>query len=168
MTKRKENPTYGRTHGMTHTAEHNAWGNAKGRCYNPRNKRYQHYGSRGITVCERWLNSFENFFSDMGPRPPGYSLERIDNNGHYCPENCKWILRSDQGKNKRCIRLLTYQGKTQSMADWARELELTILLIWRRLNRGWSVEDALTKPKISNSEAGKKGAGSRWGHASKP
>jgi hypothetical protein len=77
------------------------WSNIKQRCYNVNNKDYKHYGGRGIKVCDRWLESFENFLEDMGDRPDGYSLDRIDNNENYEPSNCRWADKETQIKNRR-------------------------------------------------------------------
>ena len=93
--------TYGITHGMTNSREFNSWRSMRDRCYNKHNKDYKNYGGRGITVCEEWNNSFEKFFSDMGKRPIGKTLDRINNNGNYEPLNCKWSTHLEQIRNRR-------------------------------------------------------------------
>lgn len=135
------------THGMSKTKEFNVWHSMKSRCNNPNVKEYPFYGGRGIKVCERWFNSFENFIADMGLCPSGYSIERIDVNGDYSPENCKWIPRNDQSKNLRSNRVLTVNGVSKIMSEWAKDNGLTSQHIYTRLKRGWSVEEAvMTKP----------------------
>lgn len=125
------------------------WLGMKQRCYNPRSKVYQHYGARGIRMCDRWLESVENFYADMGERPtPNHTVERLNNDGNYEPANCVWATRSEQNENTRQTRLLTFDGRTQSLGKWARELGVSRRLIRDRLDRlGWPVERALSLRK---------------------
>lgn len=123
------------------------WLGMKQRCCNVRNKSYPHYGGRGIKVCDRWLESFENFLADMGPRPAGSSLDRIDNSGNYCPENCQWATRIEQGRNKRSNVLITWKGATKTLIEWSEETGIPYITLYTRLHReGWPIERALTKP----------------------
>ncbi len=126
--------------------EANTWRSMKQRCQNPKAHEYENYGGRGITICERWSSSFDLFCEDMGPRPPGTSIERIDNNGNYEPGNCKWASRIEQRRNTRFNRLLTLNGRTQPMSAWVEETGIQWDTIYARLKRGWSIEKALTFP----------------------
>jgi hypothetical protein len=102
------------------TAEYTAWCNLKKRCLDSKHPQYKHYGGRGITVCDRWKNSFENFFEDMGKRPTKkHSIDRIDNNGNYEPNNCKWATTKEQSKNRRNNRNYSYNGETKNISEWA-------------------------------------------------
>ena len=128
-----------RTHGLRYTPIYNTWSNMLARCNKSTHKDYKHYGGRGIGVCSRW-HKFENFFTDMNPRPKGMTLERKDNSGDYCPENCVWATRADQSKNKRSNVWLTAFGKTQILADWIKELKITRKSIKQYLAEGRSLE----------------------------
>lgn len=129
-----------------------AWRRMLNRCQNPNCKEYNYYGGRGITVCDHWRNSFENFLADMGEKPKGLSIDRIDNNGNYCPENCRWANSKEQANNRRSNIQLSYNGKTQNISQWADELGLARGTVSSRLKRGWIVERALAKlsGKIKN------------------
>lgn len=131
-------------HGMTNSSEYKTWCGMKRRCLNKNDKRYKDYGARNINICDRWIHSFEKFFLDMGSKPHGYSIERIDNNGNYEPNNCVWMKISDQTKNKRSNILLTYKKQTHILADWSRITGIKAGTIKARLDRGWPVEKALS------------------------
>lgn len=138
-----------KTHGKSGTVEHRAWKEMKRRCSSVNNSEYHNYGGRGIKVCERWLNSFENFLEDMGVRPAGKSLDRIDNNLGYSPDNCRWATKSEQASNKRNNRIINYLGKPMLLKDIAQITGIHFTLIIKRLDAGWSVEDATgIKPKL--------------------
>ena len=114
----------------------------------PQNPSYKNYGGRGITVCERWLCSLENFILDMGPCPPGLSLDRIDNDGNYEPLNCRWATRAEQNSNSRHNRRITFQGKTQTLVEWCRKLGFVYSTVNARLNRyGWSEDRIFSAPR---------------------
>lgn len=145
-----------KTHGQSNskdyagTAEYRAWAGMKSRCYNKKRGDYERYGGRGIKVCERWSgkNGFINFLSDMGRKPTqDHSLDRYpDNNGHYEPSNCRWATRSEQGINKRNNHMLTLNGKTQTIAQWSKELGILEKTIDSRIVYGWCDKDVLTRP----------------------
>jgi hypothetical protein len=137
------------THGLSRTPEHKRWKGMIGRCHNPNQSNYSCYGGRGIKVCERWLgpNGYQNFLADMGRRPSDkHSIDRIDVNGDYCPENCRWATRTQQNNNTRRNIVLTHAGRSMTMAEWSREVGMPPTMIKQRLKRGWSVEEALTTP----------------------
>lgn len=140
-------PTRG-THRMSYSAECNCWKHMIQRCTNPKNERWDRYGARGIQVCERWLK-FENFLEDMGRQPfRGATIERKNNNGNYEPGNCKWATRAEQSRNKRDTVMITHDGKTMCLADWAIELGLNYNTLHNRIRvAGWPIERALTERK---------------------
>lgn len=129
-----------------------AWVQLRQRCNNSNNPDYHYYGGRGIKHCKRW-NEFNNFFSDMNPTwKPGLTLDRIDGNKGYSPQNCKWSTRREQSNNRRYNHLFTYKGKTQSIGKWADELPINITsrnLYKRLITRNWSIERAFTQPLLS-------------------
>lgn len=122
------------------------WWSMINRCVNPGSTAYHNYGGRGIKVCKRWMVSFDDFSADMGPRPSAkHSIDRIDNDGDYCPENCRWATCKTQRSNSRQNRYLTAFGRTQILADWSREFGVKSTTIRERLEDGWTIEDAITK-----------------------
>lgn len=134
-------------HGNSYLREYKCWGHLKSRCLDPNNKDYHLYGGRGIKVCDRWLESFENFLEDMGPRPsPQHSLDRKDNDSHYCKENCRWAVAVQQQNNKRSNRLVELGGQVKSVQQWCAHLGIKSFTVYARLKRGWSVVDALQTP----------------------
>jgi hypothetical protein len=180
-------------HGMVGSSEHGIWLGMKQRCSNPKATHYENYGGRGIIVCDEWKESFAAFFKDMGPRPEGTSIDRIDGTGNYEPSNCRWATQAEQARNKKsnilipcngttlCMedwadiigitsgslkkrlnkmsigealtkpitpqkRMVTFEGKTQSIQDWCTELGMAHATLANRFRNGWSIEDALTKP----------------------
>jgi len=133
-------------HGMAETSEYTSWQGMKNRCFNPNYHRYSDWGGRGITVCDRWLN-FENFLADMGTKPsPKHSLDRIDNNADYSPENCRWATKAEQDNNRRSNRLITIACVTLTIAQWAKKTGFNANVIHDRLKDGWSEFDAVMTP----------------------
>ena len=131
-------------HGKRNTKEYGIWNAMKNRCYNGNVHNYSRYGGRGIKVCERWKNSFENFYADMGKRPSNkYSIDRIDNDGDYCPENCRWATASEQQRNKRNNRIVEYKGKKHTLVEICERFNREYSKVHARLSKGCSVEDAL-------------------------
>lgn len=131
------------------TREHNSWRGMRERCYNRNHSAYKNYGGRGIKICQRWKNSFLEFYADMGKCPDGMTIERIDNDGDYEPSNCKWATRKEQSRNRRnWIALLTYNGRTQHLVDWAKELGIIPSALHNRIHKyNWSLERALSTTK---------------------
>jgi hypothetical protein len=124
------------THGAVGTPTYETWQGMKARCLNPNTTAYKNYGGRGITLCQEWL-SFEQFIADMGERPDGHTLERIDNSKGYNKENCRWATYAEQNRNTRQNKFLTKNGKTMCMRDWAKETGIPYPTIQDRVRRGW-------------------------------
>lgn len=134
------------THGGSKTGAYQTWAAMKRRCLDPDCKDYPQYGGRGIKVCERWLKSFANFLEDMGNRPEGMTLDRLNSNGDYCKDNCRWATRLTQGNNTSRNHLLTYNGETRTMAEWARIADVPYTTLRARINLlKWPVGRALFK-----------------------
>jgi hypothetical protein len=133
-----------RRNGNTRRPEYVTWTNMKQRCYNPAIRAYRWYGARDITVCDRWRNSFANFLADMGLRPsPAHSIDRIDPNGHYTPENCEWRTKLAQVAHLRSNVIIELNGKKQHIAAWSRETGLAERVISERRRRGLPPEQIL-------------------------
>lgn len=142
-------------HGMTKTRTFKTWDSMLQRCFNKNSPDYKRYGEKGITVCERWL-AFENFYEDMGERPEGTSLDRIDNNKGYSKENCKWSNRSEQQRNKSNSRWIDYKGEQKMLLDVSKEVGIPYDLLLRRVNRGLT-GSALFAPSRSKKTSRFKG-----------
>jgi hypothetical protein len=142
--------TSARRHGYKHHPLYACWLSMIRRCTKTSHRQYQNYGARGIRVCDRWLNSPGSFIEDMWPTyRPGLSIERIDNNGNYAPENCKWADNFEQQRNRRNNVYLVFRGERKTISEWSRVTGLHRASIKDRLDRGWSVDDALTKPRTN-------------------
>ncbi len=142
-------------HGGWGTKEWGRWHGMICRCYDPKEIGYARYGGRGITVCERWLgdDGFANFRQDLGPVPPGHTLDRIDPDGNYTPTNVRWATVKQQARNRRSNRLITAFGKTQCIAAWSDETGIKRHTIGYRIRHGWTSENALMQ---------KPGSVNRW------
>lgn len=140
-------PTHGQASVSGHTPEYRAWISMKSRCNNTSNAGYPEYGGRGIKICRRWRR-FENFYEDMGKRPsPQHSLDRIDNDGNYSPDNCRWATKLEQALNTRRAKVAFYKGKVRSLTEIAAMTGVSYKALYHRLvDMDWSVKDAVTKP----------------------
>jgi hypothetical protein len=149
------------THGFSRRQEYWSYTSIKERCYRKTHASYESYGGRGIAMCARWRESIIHFINDMGPMPSKkHTVDRIDNSKGYwcgkpeCPEcgplgrtsNCRWATAFEQSRNTRRNRILIYNGKSQTMRDWANEKDMGFKTLSYRIDAGWSVEDALTIP----------------------
>jgi hypothetical protein len=135
-------------HGMFGTKEYKTWESMIQRCTNPNSGSYKSYGGRGIKVCDEWINSFENFHKDMGDRPEGMSLDRIENDKDYSPENCRWATNSQQHRNTSRVVILTFNDKSQCLLDWAKEIKVSPGTVRNRLKQGWDLEKIINYYEI--------------------
>jgi len=121
------------------------WTSMRQRCRNPNDTSYHGYGGRGINVCDRW-DSYANFINDMGPRPVGTSIDRINNDGDYEPSNCRWATKSEQSNNKRTSRFIEIDGIKMTMSEWELKMGLNVGMVSRRIKSGWPPEMAVLTP----------------------
>ena len=141
------NRTHGHSSGGKMSSEYNSWRNMRDRCRYPSSENWAMYGGRGITVCERWDTSFEDFLADMGPKPtPQHTIGRSDQNGNYEPGNCKWETVPEQNRNRRDNRLIQYMGKEVTVAEACRLAGISRNVVDARLRRGWTMDRALADP----------------------
>lgn len=135
-------------HNMSHTPLYQKWASIKRRCYTPSVKSYKDYGGRGIKMCEEWKNSFESFmqWALQSGYSDGLTIERKDNNGNYCPENCMWIPFNEQQKNRRMCQFISYKGETKTLTDWCKTFNIPYKRVHNRIhNLGWSFERAISE-----------------------
>ena len=135
----------GAKHRLCNTPTYKSWQSMRTRCLNKNSDQYPDYGARGIAVCERW-NSFECFLEDMGHRQKGTTIDRIDNDKGYEKSNCQWSTMREQENNKRINVVLIFDGRSQTVAEWAREKGMGYQTLRKRLDFGWSVERSITEP----------------------
>ena len=146
-------------HGAYQSPEHNTWKQMRARCNNPRCPKYKDYGGRGIAICKRWLQSFNDFLLDMGHKPSRtHTIDRIDNNHGYdcghCDDclargaapNCRWASPREQGRNQRTNRVLTVEGRSMLLVEWSEAVNIPEATIYNRIRRGWSEQDAVMMP----------------------
>lgn len=145
-------------HGMFGTRLYHIWDGMKARCENKKHIAYKNYGGRGITICDEWRNSFEAFYD--WAMSHGYqenlTIDRIDNNGNYCPENCRWATTKEQASNKRNNHRITINGQTKTVSEWSKETGLSKDLIRYRVKAGWPVEKLFIEPTKTKNKVEKK------------
>ena len=133
-------------HGMSKSKIYSVWTSMKLRCENENDPSYLWYGARGITVCPDWSSSFEKFYEDMGDPPKGCSLDRMNVDGPYSKDNCRWATASEQARNTRSNRRILIDGETKIMADWCRENNIDPSTALKRIKSGWDAALAVTQP----------------------
>lgn len=136
------------SHGLSDTPTYKIWQGMKKRCYDTNCKSYGTYGGRGISVCSEWLDSFENFYADMGKRPSGKSIERRNSDGNYDPSNCVWATRSEQNRNRSINRYVEVSGRRMCLTEACEIYGLRLSIVLHRLKRGWELTRALETPPL--------------------
>jgi len=131
-------------HGLCNSPTYESWASARSRTLNPRSDHFQYYAGRGIDFSPEW-QEFESFLRDMGERPPGTMLDRIDNNQGYRPGNCRWATPTESSNNRSSNRTITFMGQTATLAEWARRSNLSPATLWQRLKRGWPLAKAINR-----------------------
>ena len=143
------------SHGLSRTPEYRCWQTMRLRCHEPTHQAYADYGGRGIEVCDRWINSPSQFFADMGPRPsPKHEIDRRDNDKGYSPENCRWVTRSENSRNRRSNVFIEHNGIRSTVAEWSERTGIPSDTLKHRLNSGWSTGKALSTPARSKAPNG--------------
>ena len=134
-----------KTHGLCNTRLYKIYHNMKDRCYRKSCKAYKDYGGRGIFICKEWLENFKMFYewAINNGYEDNLTIDRKDNNLGYSPDNCRWITQKEQCLNRRCNKLINYNNKTQTLKEWADELGLSYIKVWKRIHRGWNFERAI-------------------------
>lgn len=134
------------SHRMSGSREYNVWKGIKQRCTNPSHTHYASYGGRGIMMCDEWLNSFETFLADMGPRPEKMTIDRIDNDKGYSKENCRWASQKQQSNNVRNNTLVEYRGKEYTAMELSEIASVDYATLLWRIGKGWEIERAVNAP----------------------
>ena len=139
-------------HGLCNHPLYSVWYGIKARCNNPSSMNYPRYGARGIKVCDAWENDFLTFYewSIRSGWEHGLTIDRIDNDGDYCPENCRWVTHEVQNNNTRNNVNITYNGKTQTITQWANELGINESTLRKRISRGWDIDKALSTKVVKS------------------
>lgn len=135
-------------HGLCKTRLYRIWGNAKSRCNDKKNPLFKYYGANGIGMCEEWSEKFQAFYDWAIAN--GYrnnlTLDRINTNGNYCPENCRWVDMKAQARNRKSNRIIEFRGEKKHIIDWAKTLGINLKTLYSRFDNGWDAEKALTTP----------------------
>ena len=141
-------------HGMCRTRLYHIWNSMKQRCSNPHAISYKYYGAKGVSVCDEWFDEFKPFhdWAVANGYKDTLTLDRVDSNGNYCPENCRWATNKEQQNNTAYNRLYTYQGITLNVTQWAEKTGVPRNMIYKRLYRGWDIGKALTTNKLRYKE----------------